>query len=40
MEFNAQIIEKQQKLFVQGYNLKVHDVFKVHAKTSCSAHAM
>ena len=28
--------QKQQKLFVQGYNLKVHDVIKyVHAKTSC-----
>ena len=27
---------KTQKLFVQGYNLEVHDVAnKVHAKTSC-----
>ena len=27
------IVEKQQKLFVQGHNLEVHDVNKAHAKT-------
>ena len=27
---------KTQKLFVQGYNLEVHDVIKyMHVKTSC-----
>ena len=29
---NKQItLEKQRKLFVQGYNLEVHDVIKYHA---------
>ena len=28
------LVEKQQKLFVQGYNLEVHDVIKYMQKTS------
>ena len=28
----TRLLEKQQKLFVQGYNLKVHDVIKYTQK--------